>query len=72
MNKILVLAAATLLLSACGGGGSSGTASTEPPPDTFTSKVLDIAASNSETSEATAVDSLTATAPEDSQPMPII
>ncbi len=72
MKKTLLPAAIALLLSACGGGGSPGTASTEPPTDAFTGKALEMAASASETSEAGSIDSLTATTPEDTQPMPII
>jgi hypothetical protein len=73
MKKTLVLAALALLLSACGGGDSSGTvASTEPPPDAFTGKVLELAASAPETGEAGAIETLTASMPEDTQPMPII
>lgn len=72
MKRIIFFAAIALALSGCGGGSSSGSANTELAADAFTSKVLSMTAMTSDTSEPSTVDSFTATAPEDTPPMPLI
>jgi hypothetical protein len=79
MKKILMPMAVAAVLSACGGSsgslyGGAGTEAVVPQTtsDTFTSMVMEMAATTSESSEAMAVDSLVVTLPEDTQPMSII
>lgn len=73
MKKLLFIAAAIAMLSGCGdssGSGSSG--GSEPQKDAFTSEVLNMASTAADSSAPISVDALTATAPEDTYPMPII
>ena len=78
MKRILYFAAIALALSGCGGGSGGGNSdgstgsTTDLAIDGFTSKVSDIVAMTSDTSEAESVDAVTVTAPEDTQPMPLI
>lgn len=73
-------AALTLMLAACGGSSSSGSASsgtdtgtgtTTPGTsmiDTFTQYVLNLISAGSDTAEPQAIDSVTVTAPETTEP----
>ncbi|MDY7540000.1 hypothetical protein QN372_18940 [Undibacterium sp. RTI2.1] len=69
--------ALTATLTACGGSSSSnnngGDTGTSPPPvtliDTFTQFVLNLVGTSADTSEPQAIDSVTVTAPENSEPV---
>lgn len=75
-------AGALVLLSACGGGdyhppstdggGTGNGGGTTPPPatmvDTFVAAVLNLIGMTSETAEPVSTDTLTATAPENTEP----
>lgn len=83
-GKMAVLAACAgvlLVLSACGGGdyhppatdnGGAGNGGTTTPPvtmvDTFLAAVLNLIGMSSETAEPVSTDTLTATAPENTEP----
>lgn len=77
--KKLALIAMTLLLSACGsGGGSSDGGGTTTPPvvtppvvllDSFYSAVLALIGSSPEDKEPAAIDSIAATAPDNTEPV---
>lgn len=77
MKRILFFATVALALSGCGSGGNGGDSAsagndTELATDSFTAKVLAIAAMTSDTSDADSVDAISETAPEDTQPTPLI
>ncbi len=70
----------TATLTACGGssssnnnGGDTGTSPPPPPPvtliDTFTQFVLNLVGTSADTTEPQAIDSVTVTAPENSEPV---
>ncbi len=75
INAAAAAMAAALLLGGCGGGpgaGKSAGAPTGPPAaagDSFTQQVLAIATSSSDETEPLPVDIVTATQPEDAQPV---
>ncbi|MCU6434973.1 hypothetical protein LPB67_14440 [Undibacterium sp. Jales W-56] len=72
----LIIATTALVLSACGGSDSGYGSSTPPPPappppsfmDTFTNFVASLLGKTSEDQEPQAIDAVTVTTPEDSEP----
>ena len=78
MKKYLSMAAMTILLAACGGGGyggGGGGSSYTPPPvaysDAFIAYVATTVSIAPDTVDATIVDAIVATAPENSEPIPV-
>lgn len=80
MKKYLSMAAMTILLGACGGGGGGyggggGGSSYTPPPvaysDAFIAYVATTVSIAPDTVDATIVDAIVATVPENSEPIPV-
>ncbi|MBC7501566.1 MAG: hypothetical protein H7315_13880 [Herminiimonas sp.] len=77
MKQYLAVAALAVVLSACGGGSDNPPAAMveTPPPapvvDAFTAGVTTVVASNSDTAEPAAFDSIAATSPETTEPTPV-
>jgi len=82
MKKLSLIAplSMALMLSACGGGGdthvaaappSTPTGPTGPTADAFVTYVLALIGVSDETSEPIAIDTVVATAPEDTEPVAV-
>lgn len=80
MRKYLLIIGMSAVLAACGGGGDGGGTAANPgggssPPmstvDAFFSRVMALIGSSPENTEPVAVDSVTPTTPEDTEPSPL-
>ena len=76
MKKYLLPALAAALLAACGGGGGGGNNANDAPPvaiavDTFIKQINDLVMTVPENGDLVAAESVTATAPENTEPVPI-
>ncbi|HEV2610704.1 MAG TPA: hypothetical protein VGU61_10600 [Noviherbaspirillum sp.] len=79
MKKYLLIIGMSAVLAACGGSGGDGAVAnpggSNPPPmstvDAFFTRVMALIGSSSDNTEPVAVDSVSPTTPEDSEPSPL-
>lgn len=74
IKLIVAVAVVAAVLAACGGdhNDNNSSAAATPPADTFLSQVIALIAGTDETSDPKSTDTVTATAPETTEPAPII
>lgn len=72
MKRYLAIVGACAVLAACG-GGDDGPAPSSPMAtvDSFVTRVMEIIAGTSDTTEPVPIDAVTATTPETTEPSPV-